>query len=536
MLLLIIATILFSLGITFFFLHRSFKQIYIDFRAFKKHDWRVNINKNKAKNNNEYDVIIVGSGIGGLSCGSMLAAKGYKVLVLEQAKNLGGFFASFKRKDFLFNVGVEDVSGLWVENGTLSYLMKMTGLKKEDHFIENRERQYYANGMSITLDNKSKNITHILSALFPEEKENIERFFIDAKKAYGEFFSNNKEYGIPLSPELLVRVFGIKKLLRFPKEKPNFYKWATKNFRQKLDEYFKDERLIDFVSTLTHYIDAPLEKVPGGTAIVACLSYLIYGGGYSPKNAGTNFTGALQKLIEKNGGAVIVKHKVDKINIVNGAVSGVHVNGKNFLAPVVVSNANALHTYFDLVGEEQLDKKFIDSIKSLKLSTSVFAAYLGVDMDLSKYPAIIANKDERFGFAITSKIDPSRAPKGQACVSIIEKDVAAHFPEYNTAAYAEKKTQKLDALLDKVERIIPSFRKHIVVQDTATPRTLERYTSMPEGALYCFEQSSDIKRPNFKSPIKGLYLSSASTGYGGGIESVVMTGIICSHDINSWEK
>ncbi len=528
-------SVLLSIGISVFFLFRSFKPIYLDYRSFKKNDWRVNINKNKPKDNDEFDVIIVGSGIGGLSCGSMLAVKGYKVLVLEQSKNLGGFFASFKRKGFLFNVGVEDVSGLWVDNGTFAYLLKMTGLKKEDHFIENTERQYYANGMNITLDGKSRNIVQILSELFPEEK-NIERFFADAKLAYNEFYSNNKEYGIPLSPELILRVFGVRKLLRFPKEKPNFYKWAIKNFRQKLDEYFTDEKLIDFVSTLTHYIDAPLEKVPGGTAIVACLSYLIYGGGYLPKNAGNSFTEALRKLIEKNGGSVLVNHKVDKINIVNGAVSGVTTNGKFFSAPVVVSNANALHTYFDLVGKEEFDKKFIDRIKNLKLSTSVFAAYLGVDMDLSKYPAIIANKDERFGFAITSNVDPSRAPKGQACISIIEKDIMAHFPERNTTAYQKKKTQKLNVLLDKIERIIPSLREHIVVQDTATPRTFERYTSMPEGAVYCFEQSSDIKRPNFKSPIKGLYLASASSGHGGGIESVVMTGIICSHDINNWGK
>ena len=66
-------------------------------------------------------------------------------------------------------------------------------------------------------------------------------------------------------------------------------------------EYFKDEKLIDFVSTLTHYIDAPLEKVSGGAAIVACLSYLIYGGGYLPKTAGIPFTEAMRKLIEKKG-------------------------------------------------------------------------------------------------------------------------------------------------------------------------------------------------------------------------------------------
>ena len=532
----IVTGILLFIVISFIYIYSKFKQVYNDYRAFKQNDWRVNIDKNKAKGSDEFDVIIVGSGIGGLSCGSLLATKGYKVLVLEQAANLGGYFSSFERKGFLFSIGVEDISGLWAANSTLMYFLKMTGLKKEDYFIQNNTRQYYANGKNIILDNKSRSITSVLSILFPAEEENIARFFDHAKKAYEEFFSNNEEYGIPLSPELIVKVFGIKKLLRFPKEKPNFYKWAIKNFRQKLDEYFEDEKLIDFVSTLTHYIDAPLDKVPGSTAIVACLSYLIYGGGYLPKKAGTPFIEALSKLIEKNGGSVLVDHKVDQINIVDGAVSGVSTNGQFFSAPVVVSNANALHTFFDLVGKENLDKKFTGRIQKLKLSTSVFSAYLGVDMDLSEYPLIIANKDERFGFTITSNIDPSRAPKGQACVCAIEKDIAENFPERGTAAYVNKKNQKLDILIEKIERVIPSFRKHIVVQDAATPRTFEHYTSMPEGALYCFEQSTEIKRPGFKTPIKGLYLASASSGHGGGIESVVMTGIICSHDINNWEK
>ena len=56
---------------------------------------------------------------------------------------------------------------------------------------------------------------------------------------------------------------------------------------------------------------------------------------------------------------------------------------------------------------------------------------------------------------------------------------------------------------------------------------------MPEGALYAyaFDQSIDSKRPYFKTPIRGLYLASASTFPGGGIEAVVISGIICANDI-----
>jgi len=58
-------------------------------------------------------VIIVGSGIGGLTCGAFLSKRGYKILILEQDYQVGGYCSSFKRGDFTFNVGVSDVSGLW---------------------------------------------------------------------------------------------------------------------------------------------------------------------------------------------------------------------------------------------------------------------------------------------------------------------------------------------------------------------------------------------------------------------------------------
>jgi len=76
--------------------------------------------------------------------------------------------------------------------------------------------------------------------------------------------------------------------------------------------------------------------------------------------------------------------------------------------------------------------------------------------------------------------------------------------------------------------------ERIVVRDAATPKTFERYTSMPEGAIYAFDQSIETRRPFFKTPIKGLYLVGASTFPGGGVEAVVISGIICANDIRGW--
>jgi all-trans-retinol 13,14-reductase len=86
---------------------------YFASREFKKYDWSIEVNPQKSKGENEYDVIIIGSGMGGLTCGALLSKRGYKVLVLEQHNQVGGYYTSFRRKGFIFNAGVIDVSGLW---------------------------------------------------------------------------------------------------------------------------------------------------------------------------------------------------------------------------------------------------------------------------------------------------------------------------------------------------------------------------------------------------------------------------------------
>ena len=106
------------------------------------------------------------------------------------------------------------------------------------------------------------------------------------------------------------------------------------------------------------------------------------------------------------------------------------------------------------------------------------------------------------------------------------------FPDRGTKDYLEKKKEAAEMLVRKAEGIIPDLSKHIIVQDAATPKTFERYTSI---AIYAFDQSIGVKRPYFKTPIKGLYLASASTFPGGGIEAVVISGIICAHDICNWK-
>lgn len=528
---LIFSNILIAFGIAFSIIFPLKAPAYFATKEFKKYDWRVEVNPQKPKGEDEYDVIIVGSGIGGLTCGALLSKRGYKVLVLEQHYQVGGYCSSFKRKGFIFNAGVEDVSGLW-EKGALTHLLRELGLKKEDLFLRNTTR-YIFKGKEIDTHNLEEFIK-LLSEMFPDEKENIYAFSKEAKKAYDECYKDTEVYGTPLPPELIVKVYGEKKFSNYPREHPNFLDWLSKTYNQKLDEHFKNDDLKKLLCALLSYVGTDPEKTPASSGLTACVSYYLYGG-YFPKGGAQRFADSLKELIESHDGKVLVKHKVDGILKENRGVKGVKVEDKIFRGSVVVSNANAKTTFLELVGVENLDKNFAKYIKGLKMSPSCFMVFLGVDMDLSNYPTLIKNLDESYEIVINSNADPSLAPNGQASVTILTGASYQEFPERGTKEYLKKKDNLAKMLIQKAEKVIPDLGKHIIVQDAATPKTFERYTLMPEGAIYAFDQSIGITRPYFKTPIRGLYLACASTFPGGGVEAAVISGMICANDICNWK-
>ncbi len=116
-------------------------------KFFKKYDFTIKIDKSKEKREDEYDIIVAGSGIGGLTAASLLAKNGFKVLVLERHYKVGGYCSSFGRKGFIFNTGVEDVSGLW-EGGPVNFLLKELNLDKDSLFVKNKIL-YILNGEKI---------------------------------------------------------------------------------------------------------------------------------------------------------------------------------------------------------------------------------------------------------------------------------------------------------------------------------------------------------------------------------------------------
>ena len=367
----IVTNVLIGFGIVFSIIFPVKAPAYFATKEFRKYDWKVKVDLQTPKGENEYDVIVVGAGIGGLTCGALLSKRGYKVLILEQHYQIGGYCSSFNRRVFTFNTGVENVSGLW-DRGPITYLLRELGLKSEDLFVKNTVR-YIFKGKSIEAQNLEEFMKK-LSEMFPDEKESIYAFFDEARKAYDECYREVEAYGSPLPAELIVKVYGAKKLLDYPKEHPHFFNWMNKTYREKLDGYFRSEELKKLLGALLGYVGVEANKVLASSALTAVISYYIHGG-YFPKGGAQNFANTLGNFIVKHGGKILTKHKVDRILVEEGRVKGVKVGDNIFKAPIVVANANAKTTFLELVEEKYLDRKFVEYIRNLKMSPSTFAFF-----------------------------------------------------------------------------------------------------------------------------------------------------------------
>jgi phytoene dehydrogenase-like protein len=503
-------------------------------------------------NENEFDAIIIGSGLGGLSCAAAFARQRFKPLVLEQHSKPGGYATTFERQGFVFDVSLHS-TGVGERNGVHNLIPgfpEITDVEFVPHPI-----LYRAIFPDYDIRVPQKNVRQYIETLigyFPDEKEGIEGIFEDMR-------------GLLTDVRKISAARGQVDMSRFAEEYPSLFTNAGKTWGQMVDARLKNPKLKAIVSSLWGYYGLPPSRLSPFYYALPTLGYLEEGG-YYPIGKSQRMSDAFVKFIEGGGGKVKLGARVKEILVKDHAAYAVKTeNGEEFTARAVISNASAHETFNKMLGEPEFLKDYLAQLEKYSVSLSSFQVFLGLKKDLIGEvgikdteiffnPGYDPDEDYRhmleadvsggFGLTLYDNLYRGYSPEGKNTLNILTLQGYDHWKPYeidyfkgNKAAYRAEKERMANILIDEVEKaLLPGLRKAIEVIEIGTPLTNVRYTSNYRGAVYGWDQTlnnSGQTRLSQKTPVKNLYLAGAWTRPGHGYGAVIPSGLQCFAQIMS---
>lgn len=489
----------------------------------------------------DFDIIVLGSGIGGLTCASRLSKLGYKVGVFEKHYIPGGYATNFKRKGYNFDVSLHGIGAL-DEGGNTNNILHHCGVLEKVRPIKNK----YA--YSINYKNKIVNIPNdissykdLLYSLFPDYIYEINKLFKNIDK-----FKNGYEKFILSQNKSILNKAHIDCLI--------FIKWSEKTTYEVIKSYVDDEEFIQFFTSLWPYYGLPPKQLSSLYFFIPWISYH-YFGKYYIDGGSQNLSNAMVEVIKENNGCINLKSEITSINYINNKVNEITLkNGKKFTSKYIVSNINPINT-FDMIKQYNLPKSYKNKIHSSTIGCSLSQLYIGLNCNPSKfniteeeifyfdgyspeenYNLSIKGDYKKCGFLLTNynRMDENLndEDKGVLTITIIDNyDLWSNDKE----TYKNQKIELTNILIDRLEKKFKGIKSHIEVLELGTPRTMQRYTSNYKGAVYGYSQNvkqAGRHRLSQITPIDNLFLVGAWVNPGGGYEGCISSGMIVAQKID----
>ena len=447
----------------------------------------------------KYDAIIIGGGAGGTAIGALLANAGWKILVLDKNKVIGGRCTSYQHKGFTLDLGNHLFS--LGARGPIGEVCRMGGMPDAIEWIK-------IGHSTMRIGNTVKRYSRkaMMEVLPPAERDNMDRLF-----------------------ERAVRITDtdIDRLWYVPLDK-----WV--------DTFTTDpmaHTLIESIST--QYFCVPLAETSTAEFIRCFRDTVLSQSSAYPKGGCISIPRAFEAIIEKNGGMVRLKSRVRKVVMEKGTAVGVLLeNGDEFRAPVIICNGDIKSSVKTLVGERYFPSEYSKKIKSLTYSYQAVMLKVGLKEKITddqlmmfmpgEFSPILNITEDMTGGRIPDVVggmivsptnyDPELGPAGQQLIS---------FGSACTAVDIDwVKWKKM--MIESFYKVYPQAQGKALWHKLDTPKLVRAYAGEDGNIVGVGQTIEQIheRRPSVESPIKGLYFCSAEAGgHGIGVELAASSAI-----------
>ncbi len=482
----------------------------------------------------DYDVIIIGGGLSGLTAASLLAKRDLKVAVVEKSYNPGGSCGVFKRGKVTFDNGAAMLYGFG-EHGFNAHRFVFNCLEEPIDIIQH-DLLYVVNfkGRRILFWPDVEKFADELSGVFPQERENIRRFYRDMLKVYQHVMVETPTY--TSADETDPRV-ALKSMLRHPLSYARFLSYLNQSAKQLLSRYFKDPEIFKFFDKLTStYCYATVEEAPAILAAVMFVDNHV-GGSYYPAGSTLFLPGKLEKVIEEHDGDMLLQKEATSIFFENGKPAGVTLSdGSRLKAANIIYSGTVWNLYGKLLDPAYTTPKRREWAKNMVPTYPSVVLYSVVDKNVipegtAPIEMLVGNPDKLDESEVTAYI---LSIDDRTLCGAEEQTVLAIGPTFEDWAtgspseYQEKKKKEEQRLIAVLERRFPGFGGAVCYAEVATPRTIERYTLKNGGAVAGPKQMLGqhmFKRQHIRTDWDNLFCCGESTVMGTGTPTVTTSGL-----------
>jgi prolycopene isomerase len=478
-----------------------------------------------------YDVVVIGAGLGGLAAAAFTARAGKRVLVVERQDRVGGLAHSFERGQYHFDTAVHATSFGSVEP-SLHTMLDELGVGDRCEWLQCATPLYstFFGDDRVDLPMGVGAFTASLQDRFPAEADGIARF-VDLLVTLTREMERPRPQGSTKDMTAAADTFST--ILQ--------YRHAT--VADALDEHLSDPRLKAVIAANWPNVGLPPSELSllywTGMATIR-----MEGGQYYCAGGFQGLGEAFAEAVRMHGGEIVLGAEATGISVEDGRATGVTLSGdRHVRAGAVVSNGDLIRTFESLVGVEHLPTRTVRKLGRMKPSLSAFIVFAVTRLDLKAlgfghvafaYPSwdheasfagSLAGEPTSLMIAMPSVTDSSLTPPGEHVLS------ATALVRYDARDWSADKERCTEAVLDRLERIMPGFRDALVFTESATPQTIERFSAHHNGAMYGWANSVDqvaTRRPSNKTPIEGLFLAGHWAQPGSGSMGVIFSGLRAS--------